>query len=295
MKILKKFDSYIKENQDGYPEGYLEQNPHAPSEETMNKFRSLHDEDDFVKADETEEEEGDKYSAMLDELAEALGTDVVTDEETGAMCIKYEGKTINVYSEDDMYHIDRKKFKTADEVVTFLNGDKPKDNMDPDDAAAIHSYADAMGNDEDTVSENIDINYDDEEEDIEELGGRRIIDFEDFEDFDDDIIENEDEDPYQRAMNSMEDPETYNRIKSISGATDDELGEEDWNEEDWNEEDECCPNCECCPCRCNEIDHDSNDLEEDDFHNREDEIEDDFNESIHVTKKFKDFNEKKSK
>ena len=51
-KVIKRYSEFVKENQDGYPEGYLEANPHAPSAETMKKMMSLHDPEDF----ETEED-----------------------------------------------------------------------------------------------------------------------------------------------------------------------------------------------------------------------------------------------
>jgi hypothetical protein len=54
----------------------------------------------------------------LKELADLLGTDVMNNN-----TIEYNGKTIIFPSETEMYHVDRKKFKTAQEVYDYLTGD----------------------------------------------------------------------------------------------------------------------------------------------------------------------------
>ena len=71
--------------------------------------------------DEGEEEEGHQYigSKMLGELADKLGAEVSNNS------IMYNGKKINFYSETEKFHVDRKKFKTADEVVEYLSSDQP--------------------------------------------------------------------------------------------------------------------------------------------------------------------------
>jgi hypothetical protein len=50
-------------------------------------------------------------------LANELGTEVDTD---GS--INYEGKKINFYWETEKFHVDNKKFSTAEEVVNYLGG-----------------------------------------------------------------------------------------------------------------------------------------------------------------------------
>jgi hypothetical protein len=63
-----------------------------------------------------EEEEGlDIYVSKMKELADMLGVEV---DETNK--ISYEGKEIIFPSETEMFHVDRKKFKTAKEVVDYL-------------------------------------------------------------------------------------------------------------------------------------------------------------------------------
>ena len=66
--------------------------------------------------EQPEEESGDIYQSKLQELADALGAEV----EDGK--IMYDGKKIIFPSETEMFHVDGKKFKTADEVVNYLNG-----------------------------------------------------------------------------------------------------------------------------------------------------------------------------
>jgi hypothetical protein len=73
------------------------------------------------EAPETElpEEEGGEYQGqiLLNQLANELGTEVDAD---GS--INYEGKKINFYSETEKFHVDNKKFSTAEEVVNYLGG-----------------------------------------------------------------------------------------------------------------------------------------------------------------------------
>jgi len=68
---------------------------------------------------ELPEEEGGEYQGqiLLNQLANELGTEVDAD---GS--INYEGKKINFYSETEKFHVDNKKFSTAEEVVAYLGG-----------------------------------------------------------------------------------------------------------------------------------------------------------------------------
>ena len=67
-----------------------------------------------TEEEEEEEEQGIDYVERLKELADALGTTAVNGK------IEYEGKTIIYPSETNMYHVDKKKFKTVDEVLAYL-------------------------------------------------------------------------------------------------------------------------------------------------------------------------------
>ena len=68
---------------------------------------------------ELPEEEGGEYQGqiLLNQLANELGTEVDAD---GS--INYEGKKINFFSETEKFHVDNKKFSTAEEVVNYLGG-----------------------------------------------------------------------------------------------------------------------------------------------------------------------------
>lgn len=68
---------------------------------------------------EGEEEEGGQYigQRMISELADKLGAEVIDN------AVVYNGKKINFFSETEMFHVDGKKFKTADEVVDHLSGE----------------------------------------------------------------------------------------------------------------------------------------------------------------------------
>jgi len=70
--------------------------------------------------EEEMEEEGGAYKGqlMMHELSDELGCPVGAD---GAIVCK--GKKINFFSETEMFHVDRKKFKTIEEVVDYVNGD----------------------------------------------------------------------------------------------------------------------------------------------------------------------------
>jgi hypothetical protein len=68
------------------------------------------------------EEEGGEYMGqkMMADLASELGTEIGSD---GS--VNYNGKKVNFYSETEMFHVDKKKFKTADEVINYLEGSAP--------------------------------------------------------------------------------------------------------------------------------------------------------------------------
>lgn len=69
--------------------------------------------------EEEEEEEGSEYigDQKMKELGNILG---VEKNENGS--IEYKGKEINFYSETEKFHVDNKKFSTAEEVIAYLDG-----------------------------------------------------------------------------------------------------------------------------------------------------------------------------
>lgn len=83
------------------------------------------DYDNEISQEEGDEEEGgDVFKRKLKEVADKLG--VVALENS----VEYEGKKIIFPSETEMFHVDKKKFKTSDEVVNYLKtsdrGEEPK-------------------------------------------------------------------------------------------------------------------------------------------------------------------------
>ena len=114
MKILKKFENYIKEELDINPEA--DEISPEDLEAASDKYDELKDEDD---SDDMLEEE-DEYIGhkLLEELAKKLGTEVVDNQ------VEYNGEKINFYSETEKFHVGKKKFKTADEVVDYLTNSK---------------------------------------------------------------------------------------------------------------------------------------------------------------------------
>jgi len=158
MAFIKKYNQYIKENKNINEDfgdeieipgnemdidNPVDQTDDMPEEDIIPS--ELSDEMD----EEGEEEEGHQYvgSKMLAELADKLGVDVVNNS------IDYNGKKINFFSETEMYHVDRKKFKTADEVVEYLGafgGDEESDEVRAEEYSDIEAdeEADMMKNDE---------------------------------------------------------------------------------------------------------------------------------------------------
>ena len=252
MKILKKFGSFINEDLEKSEEGTI---PIKDTEEYKTALDIVNRANSHTKEDETEEEEEDKYGKMLKELAEALATKVVKDEKTGALCVKYKGKTINVYSEDDKYHVDKKKFTSYQEVVNYLTGSKTMSKQE---------FRKEIGNMENTLDDmSNDLEEIEEDEEMLEEGLRDDMDMnpEYFDDEDDDFEEFDEDDL---------DEETW-----IGNHMDDE-----WHEED---DSDVCPSCDCNPCECEE-DEDEELLTGE----RAGERRIGMDES-HLTKRFKDF------
>ena len=80
------------------------------------------------------EEEGGEYMGqkMMADLASELDTEIGSD---GS--INYNGKKVNFYSETEMFHVDKKKFKTLEEVVDYLEGSSSQTDLSLD--GEIHS------------------------------------------------------------------------------------------------------------------------------------------------------------
>jgi len=72
------------------------------------------------------EEEGSEYMGvqMLQNLADVLETEVVDNS------VEYNDRKINFYSETEMFHVDKKKFKTVEEVVAYLKASEPDEEVE---------------------------------------------------------------------------------------------------------------------------------------------------------------------
>jgi len=98
MGILKKFNEYFYSDTEKDEEMGL-----GPNEPEMEM------------SGEEEEEAGDYHGSIgMKKIAQALGEELQGNE------IMHDGHKINFFSETEMYHIDRKKFKSAEEVIDFM-------------------------------------------------------------------------------------------------------------------------------------------------------------------------------
>lgn len=108
--MIKRYNAFVKgkvNEKFAMNEEPMDEPMNEPMEEPMNE-----------PMEEPMEEEGSEYMGgqMLQNLADSLGTEVVDNS------VEYNGKKVNFYSETEMFHVDKKKFKTVEEVVDYLEG-----------------------------------------------------------------------------------------------------------------------------------------------------------------------------
>lgn len=105
--MIKKYNQFVKG---------VNENIDEPSfEETEGKLASQDLEAELSNFEEEEEEEaGDIYQKRLQEVADLLGSEVVDNK------VIYNNEEIIFPSETEMYHVGKKKFKTAEEIVKYL-------------------------------------------------------------------------------------------------------------------------------------------------------------------------------
>jgi hypothetical protein len=124
--MIKRYNQFIKNktNEDLNEEDFMNGTPFEETETGLSNRNLENEVDDFEESEmdntinnelEEEEEAGDFYNKKLKELANMLNVEV----EDGK--VEFEGKEIIFPSETEMYHVDKKKFKTAKEVVDYLN------------------------------------------------------------------------------------------------------------------------------------------------------------------------------
>lgn len=131
--MIKRYNQFIKENDEFTEPSFEETEGRLADEDLEQELNNQGDveEGDVEETVEGEEEAGDIYTNKLNELAEKLGTEVVDSK------IEYNGQSIIFPSETEMYHVGKKKFKTADEVVDFLEGSQNKTQELPESEEEI--------------------------------------------------------------------------------------------------------------------------------------------------------------
>ena len=95
---------------------------------------------------QVEEEQEDFYAGKLKELAVALGLDADAVQNNK---LEFEGKEIIFPSETEKFHVDRKKFDTVDQVVSYLEGGtapkaprlEDEDRVDPEFEAKSYRFS----------------------------------------------------------------------------------------------------------------------------------------------------------
>lgn len=126
-RVIRKYDDFVKSksvNEDIEPMVTPEVSE-IENEEGFESTEELEDDDasNIVDSEEDvtmdgsdEEEESGEYEGtlLMKKLAEMLGSEVTNNE------IDYNGQKIHYYSETEMLHIGKNKFKTPEEVVEFL-------------------------------------------------------------------------------------------------------------------------------------------------------------------------------
>lgn len=116
----------------------------VPSEQDNPLAKNNPFEQDFEGGEEEEQE--DVYSSRLKELAQALGleSDAVQNNK-----LEFDGKEIIFPSETEKFHVDRKKFDTVDQVVSYLQGGSERvaprleeeDRIDPEFEAKSYKFS----------------------------------------------------------------------------------------------------------------------------------------------------------
>jgi len=121
------------------------------------------------------EEEGGEYMGqkMMADLASELDTEIGSD---GS--INYNGKKVNFYSETEMFHVDKKKFKTADEVINYLEGSAPDNKSmeeENDDMLARQEHSPSKEDMDELMAAHDDDDFIEEEEEFESKSYKRTF------------------------------------------------------------------------------------------------------------------------
>jgi hypothetical protein len=142
--MIKRYNQFIKENinEDIDAEEINSFDDQELDDQELDQDLTQDDFDEDYEDDDLEEEEAaDLYKTKLSELASLLGVEVVDGK------VEYNGKQIIFPSETEMYHVGNKKFKTAEEVVEFLNAgsEAPKEEMSDEEEGDFDKNIDMEG------------------------------------------------------------------------------------------------------------------------------------------------------
>lgn len=136
--MIKKYGQFINENKQKVNEDFeefdLPDNTEESQEEDENEESEITNNPYVEESQEEEEEGGYSGAKMMQDLADALDTQIDTD---GS--INYNGKKINFYSETEMFHIGSQKFETVEDVIKAI---------DKENGISADDEADEMKNDE---------------------------------------------------------------------------------------------------------------------------------------------------
>jgi hypothetical protein len=116
--MIKKYNKFVEQRiNENYSDESSVTNQQGSELANLYSEEELTDDMDMEEEEQMEEEGGDIYQRNLEELAKKLGVEAQDGK------IMYNGKKIIYPSETEMYHVGNKKFKTVDEVVSFLEGE----------------------------------------------------------------------------------------------------------------------------------------------------------------------------
>lgn len=127
MKIIKKFNQYVKENlSDMDSDIETDSDLDLDSKMDMDLIDDIKDDNNDIDYEDDEDEiESHQYigTQMLNELADKLGVEVINNE------INYEDKKVNYFSETECFHIGDEKFDNVEDAYNYLTNDESIDDI----------------------------------------------------------------------------------------------------------------------------------------------------------------------
>jgi hypothetical protein len=123
-KNLGEFDSMEKELGDESGGEPGDESGDESGEEPGDDIENQEEFGDDTIEDEFEDDEPYEGESMMRQLADKLGVEVINNE------IKFDGHTINFFSETRKLHIGEQKFRSVEEVLDFLKPNRLYDDVD---------------------------------------------------------------------------------------------------------------------------------------------------------------------